>query len=134
MIRRCYDPTHPGYARYGGAGILVCEQWREFPAFWLDMGERPKGRYSIGRIDNCKGYSPENCRWEDDYQQANNKSSNHFIEWQGRRQTIAQWARERGWPRAMLKDRIVRYGWSAERALTEPPRKWAPSRPLHSIA
>jgi len=88
------------------------------------MGERPEGRYSIGRRDGTKGYYPENCRWEDDYQQGANKSNNHWLTWNGKTLTISQWARELKMPRAMLKDRI-RYGWSVERALTEPHRGWS---------
>ena len=47
-------------------------RWMKFENFYSDMGERPEG-LTLDRIDNSKGYGPDNCRWATRKVQANNK-------------------------------------------------------------
>lgn len=75
MRRRCLDKNNKRYARYGGRGITVCEQWLIFENFLGDMGVCPDGLV-IDRIDNDKGYFKENCRWATKEQSAWNRGAN----------------------------------------------------------
>ena len=119
MVRRCTLPRDKDYPDYGGRGIEVCTRWlNSFPAFVEDMGVRPAGM-SIGRIDNEGNYEPNNCRWETYRQQNNNRRSTRRITFQGRTQSIAQWARELGTHRQTIRYRIEN-GWPLSAALTTP--------------
>lgn len=118
MVQRCENPNANGYDRYGGAGVTVCEEWKDFETFLKDMGHRPKG-YSIDRIDNSKGYSKGNCRWATTAQQNNNRRVNRNVTINGETKTIAEWAKEYGVTWQVMKGRIQR-GWSEVEAVSTP--------------
>ena len=116
---RCLNPNRKGFATYKDRG--VCDRWiKSFENFYLDMGPRPSLKHTIDRINNSKGYSPENCRWALPPQQARNKTNNVNLTFQGKTQCLADWAEELDINPITLHARIRRYGWSVERALTTP--------------
>lgn len=64
MRQRCNNPNDRGYANYGGRGIALCSEWNDYRAFeeWA-MNNGYSKELELDRIDNDKGYSPDNCRW-----------------------------------------------------------------------
>lgn len=117
---RTHNTHHKDYKYCGAKGITICDEWdKSYEAFkeWaLNNGYRDD--LTIDRIDNSSNYCPENCRWADLYTQANNKSNNHLITYNGKTQNMTQWAREIGVRRELIKDRL-KSGWSVEDALTK---------------
>jgi AP2 domain. len=74
---RCENPKATYYSSYGGKGLRVCERWsgkEGLKNFVKDMGEPANNTLSIDRIDNAKGYSPDNCRWATKAEQVHNRS------------------------------------------------------------
>lgn len=124
MKSRCYNQNTAEYQHYGGKGVKVCDQWKnnfeDFYRWAIENGYRDD--LSIDRID-CNGdYSPENCKWSNIIEQANNKMNNIVLTYNGETHTLAEWSGIVGISRCTLRDRLKRYGWSVERTLTEPVR------------
>ena len=118
MHSRCYRENCISFKNYGARGITICEEWRNsFERFYewaIKNGYNES--LSIDRIDNSKGYSPDNCRWATRKEQANNQRSNHLITYNGRTQTMKQWAEELGITYTCLRSRINTYKYSIEKA------------------
>ncbi len=113
---RCYNKNSKYYYNYGGRGITVCDEWlHDFQAFYdWAMANGYRDDLTIDRIDNNKGYSPDNCRWVDRKTQANNTRRNRYLTHKGKTQTLAQWADELKISPHTLWSRL-NSGWSVER-------------------
>lgn len=111
--------------RYSERGISVCEEWKDsFETFYQCVSKLPhygeKGR-SLDRIDNNKGYSPDNVRWATVKEQARNRENNVCLTVDGETKCLAEWLESPDtidcygtvWGR-------LKRGWSAKRALFEP--------------
>lgn len=128
MIQRAEMKT-PSARKYWGKNYkdvgLDEETWKDFMVFKDDMydtflkhvDKQGEDRTTLDRIDGKKGYSKRNCRWATYKVQANNKKTNRYLEFQGKRKTISVWADEIGMSRTGLSDRL-KAGLSIEEALT----------------
>lgn len=141
MRKRCNNPKDHNYRNYGGRGITVCTEWETYEKFrdWaLNNGYATD--LSIDRIDVNGNYEPSNCRWADSITQGNNRRTNRFIEYNGEKHTLAEWARLTGISDDTLAHRL-KDGWSIEDVFNKPVRSRKPSCPgieyngeTHSIA
>lgn len=118
MNSRCYRKNCIAYKNYGARGITICREWKSnFDNFYnWAINNGYSENLSIDRIDNNKGYSPENCRWVDRKVQANNQRSNCLITYNGKTQTMKQWADELGINYSRLRSRLNTYNLSVDKA------------------
>lgn len=132
MNQRCYNPKHRHYHRYGGRGIEVCDEWQEsFERFATDMGPR-LANHTLGRIDNNKGYTKDNCAWMTDKEQFMNRGNSQVITIDGTTKIFSEWCREFGIKVGTASARVWR-GWTYERAITTPVRIKMPAKSKSQI-
>ena len=96
MKTRCNNQNNEHYNNWCKRGITVCDEWsKDFMTFhdWA-ISHGYSDNLTIDRIDNNKGYSPDNCRWVTNLEQQNNTRKNVYLTYNGKTQTIAQWSRE----------------------------------------
>jgi hypothetical protein len=118
MKRRCDSPSQVGYKNYGGRGIKVCERWLSYENFLADMGRA--NSMTLERIDSNADYGPDNCKWANIYEQANNKRNNTKYTYSEKTLTIPQWSRETGIKRSTLSMRLHKYKWTIDEAINTP--------------
>lgn len=122
MKARCDNPKTRNYFNYGGRGIKCLwnsfEEFRNdmYPSYLKHLKKFGSKNTTIDRIDVNRNYSKENCRWATQREQANNTRKNVFLEYNGKRKQIGQWAIELGINKKTLFTRIYRK-WSIERIL-----------------
>ncbi len=119
---RCYNPNHPRFKDYGGRGIIMSGEWKDsFENFFADMGFCPEDKDSLDRINNNGNYEQCNCKWADDFEQANNKSNNRILEYNEKSMTLAQWSIYLKIDSETIMARINN-GWDMERVINTPVR------------
>lgn len=114
---RTSNPKHCHFPNYGARGITLCERWRSIENFYADMVSSYEPGMSLERIDNDKGYSPENCKWANEKVQANNTRRNRLVTYKGETKTLTQWAEARGLSRNVVNQRYYCLKWPIERVL-----------------
>ena len=119
MKERCSNKNRKDFQHYGGRGIKVCDEWvHNFQAFYFwakDNGFSPE--LTLDRIDVNKNYSPDNCRWVTQKEQCINTRLNSGITYNGKTQSITEWAKEYGINRTTLEARLKFQNSPIEKAL-----------------
>ena len=106
MKQRCYNPKAQQYKNYGARGVSVCKRWlKSFAYFLNDMGERPYGM-TLERMNNNLNYEPSNCKWATRAEQTRNQRRCVYLECDGKRMTVAEWAMELGRHQTTLRSRL----------------------------
>lgn len=118
MISRCYHPANNRYARYGGCGITVCDEWLEDKTKFFDWAFRNgyQDDLTIDRIDNNGNYSPNNCRWVSQKVQQNHRSNNRKLTCRGESHTLGEWSSISGVKLSTIWARLNK-GWNTEEAI-----------------
>lgn len=122
MHIRCYKNSNRKH-RYLDRGIKVCDSWHSFDNFYNDMKTTFSKGLSLERIDNNGNYCLGNCCWATTKEQANNRVTNHVVEYDGLSKTMAQWAELARCRPSTFRQRYYVYGWNLEQCLTTPTRK-----------
>ena len=120
IVGRCYNPSNGSWHNYGARGISVYDDWLKDPKAMLDyIGPKPTKAHSLDRIDNDGNYEPGNVRWATQKEQANNRRTNVFLEFNGELKTVTQWAEIFKIDAHTIRHRI-KAGWSAKDAISKP--------------
>lgn len=120
LFQRCYNKKNKYYKLYGGRGITVCDEWKDFSVFnqWaINNGYKPG--LTIDREDNDGIYEPGNCRWVTQKVQCNNLRKNIVFVFNGESKTLSEWANSK-LIYDRIYDRIFRQGWDFEKAYLTP--------------
>lgn len=116
MMSRCYREKDIHYSAYGERGITVCDEWRtnraKFFEWALENGYSDD--LTIERIDNDKGYSPDNCTWITKEMQYKNKRQNIMITYNGKTLCAEDWSKATGIPATTIRWRY-KHGWDVDR-------------------
>lgn len=122
--RRCENPKCEFYHNYGARGIKVCDEWQGIEGFnrfyeWAISHGYDRG-LTLDRIDNDKGYNPNNCQFATRKHQSNNKRNNIYLTFDGVTKTLMEWCEYYDVPYSRVRVRYNVMGWDIEDALFTP--------------
>ena len=127
MKIRCYGNSDKTQIKnYKNRGITVCDEWLNswiaFKTWAIENGYNDT--LTIDRINNNKGYSPDNCRWATRKEQNNNKRTNFYITINDITHTMTEWCEINNINIDAACKRIETYGWNPIKAVTTPTRTY----------
>lgn len=113
MKRRC-DKSIANYEN-----VTYCPEWAEFiPFYEWSIANGYADNLTLDRINTLGNYEPSNCRWVSQKVQQNNRTNNTFYTLENETHTLSEWSEITGIGRSTLSARILKLGWSVEKALT----------------
>lgn len=109
--QRCLNPRCRAYINYGARGITVCGEWMDFEPFlaWA-LGHGWEKGLDLDRIDNDRGYSPENCHFVKRRENVNNRRRTVTITVNGTERPLTEWAEDLGVNRGLLMGWVKKHG------------------------
>ena len=119
VVDRCSKSNNAAYRWYGARGTTVCDEWGSYANFerWaLEQGWEEGANLSVERLDNGRGYSPDNCTLIPRSDQRFNRRSNRRVEYKGVELEVSRWSQITGIPNRVILSRL-NSGWTPERAL-----------------
>lgn len=125
---RCYNVNEPSYPEYGGRGVIMCDEWKNDPAAFVEWAKKngwKKGLQIDKDIIAMKLrlepllYSPDRCQFVTAKTNGTATRKSRYIEYNGVTKTLAQWSDELGIGRSTILLRLDVYGYSIEKALTK---------------
>ena len=111
MLQRCNNPKNPRFKDYGGRGVAVCEEWKDFTNFakWANQNGYIEG-LTIERVDVDGDYSPENCKWVPLREQSLNKRTTLYVTFNNEKKSLKEWAERFNISYGSLKKRLYQGG------------------------
>lgn len=111
--RRCSSDKGKDFKDYKGRGITLCDEWREFEPFmeWA-LSNGYSDTLTIDRIDNNKGYSPDNCRFATIVEQVRNRRKTVKLTYKGETKPLTEWCEIYGLKKKTVYGRLHDYGWT----------------------
>lgn len=110
MKLRCYNPKSRSYKYYGAENKTICDEWlddkEKFVKWGIETGyvieklSNGYNKWTIERIDNNKGYSPENCRWATHMEQMQNqrpRKPRRYIDYNGEKYSVKEFSEKFGY-------------------------------------
>ena len=127
--KRVNNQQDKDYPYYGGRGITYDPRWKDFSVFLSDVGFRPSKDHSLYRIDNNKGYYPDNVKWSTREQQAKGHSNN--VIYGG--VTLKEWCLNRGFNYNTVWRWVVKEGKSLEFVMRRGEELWGKGQNLQGV-
>lgn len=108
---RCFNKANESFKNYGGRGITLCDEWKDFEKFYswaVNNGFKPE--LTFERINNDGHYEPSNIRFATQKEQCQNKRNNIAITYNGVTLCASEWARKMNLPAGVILWRFKK-GW-----------------------